>query len=64
MAEEVYILSAARTPVGSLNGALASLPAHQLGSVVIREAVARAGVKPEAVSEVFMGQILTAGQCT
>lgn len=61
MAEEVYILSAARTPVGSLNGALASLPAHQLGSVVIREAVARAGVKPEAVSEVFMGQILTAG---
>ena len=61
MAEEVYILSATRTPVGSLNGALASLPAHELGSVAIREAVARAGVKPEAVSEVFMGQILTAG---
>lgn len=61
MTEEVYILSAVRTPVGNLNGALASLPAHELGSVAIREAVVRAGVKPEAVSEVFMGQILTAG---
>ncbi len=59
---EIVIAGAARTPVGSFNGALASMPAHDLGTVVIAEALARAGVAPEAVSEVIMGQILTAGQ--
>jgi acetyl-CoA C-acetyltransferase len=59
--DEVVILSATRTPIGSLNGALSSLPAHQLGSVVIGEALKRGGVEAGEVSEVIMGQILTAG---
>jgi len=59
--KEVLILGAARTPVGNLNGALSTLPAHELGSVVIEEALKRAGTQPEVVSEVLMGQILTAG---
>ena len=58
---QVVIASAARTPVGSFNGAFASLPAHQLGEVAIRGALERAGVAPEEVNEVIMGQILTAG---
>lgn len=59
--EEVLIVSAARTPVGSLNGALSSLAAHQLGATAIAEALRRAGVAPGNVSEVIMGQVLTAG---
>ena len=58
----VVIASAARTPVGSFNGTLASLPAHELGKVVIKAALERAGVQPGDVSEVILGQILTAGQ--
>jgi acetyl-CoA C-acetyltransferase len=58
---EIVIASAARTPVGSFNGAFATLPAHTLGTVAIQAALARAGVKPEEVDEVIMGQILTAG---
>ncbi|GGG20005.1 acetyl-CoA acetyltransferase [Caldovatus sediminis] len=58
---EIVIASAARTPVGSFNGAFASLPAHALGTVAIRAAMERAGVKPEEVDEVIMGQILAAG---
>ncbi|MCB4824001.1 acetyl-CoA C-acetyltransferase [Roseicella aerolata] len=58
---EIVIASAARTPVGSFNGAFASLPAHALGTVAIQAALQRAGVKPEEVDEVIMGQILTAG---
>jgi acetyl-CoA C-acetyltransferase len=58
----IVIASAARTPVGSFNGSLASLPAHDLGKVAIREAMKRAGIEPGDVSEVIMGQILTAGQ--
>jgi len=57
---EIVIASAARTPVGSFNGAFAALPAHALGTVAIRAAMERAGVKPEEVDEVIMGQILTA----
>ena len=60
--DEVLILSAARTPIGNLNGALSTLPAHKLGSIVIREALKRGGVQPGDVSEVVMGQILTAGE--
>ena len=60
--EAIVIASAARTPVGSFNGALASVPAHGLGKVVITEALKRAGLEPGDVSEVIMGQILTAGQ--
>ena len=60
--EEIVIVGAARTPVGSFNGSLSSLPAHQLGEVVIRAALLRAGVKADEVDEVIMGQVLTAGQ--
>jgi len=62
MSEEVVIASAARTPVGSFNGALASVPAHYLGQVAIEAAVERAGIDKAEVSEVILGQILTAGQ--
>ena len=58
---EIVIASAARTPVGSFSGAFSSLPAHALGQVAIQAALARAGVKPDEVDEVILGQILTAG---
>jgi len=58
---DIVIAAAARTPVGSFNGALSSFPAHDLGIVAITEALARAKVEPDDVSEVIMGQILTAG---
>jgi acetyl-CoA C-acetyltransferase len=57
----VVIAGAARTPVGSFNGSLSGLPAHELGRVAIEAALQRAGVKGEEVGEVIMGQILTAG---
>jgi len=62
MSDDVVIVSAARTAVGSFNGAFASLPAHELGAVAIKAALERAGVEPGRVSEVIMGQILTAAQ--
>ncbi|XP_077976950.1 acetyl-CoA acetyltransferase, cytosolic-like [Glandiceps talaboti] len=62
MADPVVIVSAARTPVGSFNGALSSMPAHDLGSIVIKEALERAKVKPNEVSEVILGQVLTGAQ--
>jgi acetyl-CoA acetyltransferase len=62
MQDDIVIVGAARTPVGAFNGALASLPAHELGKVAIAEALKRAGVEGARVSEVIMGQILTAGQ--
>jgi acetyl-CoA C-acetyltransferase len=62
MQDDVVIVSAARTPVGAFNGAFANLPAHELGKIAIKEALKRAGVEGAKVSEVIMGQILTAGQ--
>ena len=62
MKDDIVIVSAARTPVGAFSGALSSLPAHELGKVAIQEALKRAGVEGGKVSEVIMGQILTAGQ--
>jgi acetyl-CoA C-acetyltransferase len=62
MKDDIVIVSAARTPVGAFNGSLSSLPAHELGKVAIQEALKRAGVEGGRVSEVIMGQILTAGQ--
>jgi acetyl-CoA C-acetyltransferase len=59
---EIVIASAARTAVGAFNGGLSSVPASTLGSVVIGEALARAGVDAPEVSEVILGQILAAGQ--
>src|SRR5437660_3632939 len=62
MKDDIVIVSAARTPVGAFNGALGGLPAHDLGKVAIAEALKRAGVEGKEVSEVIVGQILTAGQ--
>jgi acetyl-CoA C-acetyltransferase len=59
--ETVVIAGAARTPVGSFNGSLSGLPAHELGKVAIEAALDRAGVKQDEVSEVILGQILSAG---
>ena len=60
--EEIVIVGAARTPVGSFNGSLSSMPAHKLGEVAIRAALERAGVEAADVDEVIMGQVLTAAQ--
>ncbi|RIJ42255.1 acetyl-CoA C-acetyltransferase, partial [Maribellus luteus] len=57
---DIVIVSAARTPVGSFNGALSALPAHELGRVAIQAAVERAGVALADVDEVIMGQVLQA----
>ena len=62
MKNDIVIVGAARTPVGAFNGALGSLPAHDLGKVAIVEALKRAAVTGAEVSEVILGQILTAGQ--
>ncbi len=58
---DIVIVSAARTPVGSFNGALSSLPAHELGKIAIQAAVERAGITAGDVDEVIMGQVLQAG---
>jgi acetyl-CoA C-acetyltransferase len=58
--EEIYIVGAARTPIGKFGGSLAKTPAADLGALVIRKVLERAGVKAEQVSEVIMGQVLTA----
>jgi acetyl-CoA C-acetyltransferase len=55
------IVAAARTAIGKFGGSLAKVPASELGAIVIKEVLARAGVKPEQVDEVIMGQVLTAG---
>src|SRR5258706_114452 len=62
MKDDIVIVAAARTPVGAFNGAFATLPAHELGKVAIQETLKRAGVEGAQVSEVILGQILTAGQ--
>jgi len=62
MADDIVIVGAARTPVGAFNGAFGSLPAHELGQIAIKAALERAGVEGKRVSEVILGQILTAGQ--
>ncbi|MCA1826538.1 MAG: acetyl-CoA C-acyltransferase [Myxococcales bacterium] len=58
---EVVIVGAARTPIGAFQGSLASLPAPRLGAVAIKAALERAGVKPEEVKTVFMGEVLQGG---
>ncbi|PIP00344.1 acetyl-CoA C-acetyltransferase [Pleomorphomonas carboxyditropha] len=62
MNDEVVIVGAARTPIGSFNGALAQMPAHKLGEIAIRAALDRAGLRPEEVDEAILGQVLTAAQ--
>src|SRR5215469_16565408 len=62
MKDDIVIVSATRTPVGAFNGAFANVPAHELGKTAIKAALDRAGVEGAQVSEVILGQILTAGQ--
>jgi acetyl-CoA C-acetyltransferase len=62
MKDDIVIVGAARTPVGAFNGAFGNLPAHELGKVAITAALQRAGVEAPRVSEVILGQILTAGE--
>jgi acetyl-CoA C-acetyltransferase len=61
MSKEVYIISAVRTPIGSFMGGLSSIPATQLGSVAIKGALEKSGLKAEQIDEVFMGNVLQAG---
>ncbi|MBI5516774.1 MAG: thiolase family protein [Deltaproteobacteria bacterium] len=58
---EVFICSAVRTPIGSFQGALAEVPAPRLGAVAVKSALERAGLTPNAVDEVYLGNVLTAG---
>ena len=62
MSTDIVIVSAARTPVGSFNGAFANTPAHELGATAVKAALERAQVGPEEGDEVILGQVLTAGQ--
>lgn len=60
MNKEVYIISAVRTPIGSFGGSLSTVPAPMLGAAAIKGAIAKAGIKPEVIDEVFMGNVLQA----
>jgi len=62
--DDIVILSAVRTPIGSFNGSLSALKAHQLGAVAIKSVLARTNgaITPEEVTEVIMGQVLTANE--
>src|SRR6201747_1547885 len=62
MQDDIVIVGAARTPVGAFTGAVGNLPAHELGRTAIKAALERAGVEGRQVSEVILGQILTAGE--
>jgi acetyl-CoA C-acetyltransferase len=62
MSQSVVIVAATRTPVGSFNGALSSLPAQELGAIVIQSALAKADIDPASVDEVILGQVLIAAQ--
>ncbi|CAH2599081.1 putative acyltransferase [Rhodovastum atsumiense] len=62
MTHDIVIVAAVRTPVGSFNGGLGTLPAHALGAVAIQAAIARAGIEAGDVDEVILGQVLTAAQ--
>src|SRR5215217_7354968 len=59
---EAVILSAARTPVGKFQGSLSSVPAAQLGAIAVKAAVERAGINPEEIEEVIMGNVVQAGE--
>src|SRR5690625_3342454 len=62
MSDPIVIVSAARTPIGAMSGSFSSMAAHELGSAAIKAALERAGIQPEAVDEVLMGNVLQAGQ--
>ena len=60
--DDIVIVAAARTPVGSFNGAFGTVPAHVLGTAAIQAAIARAGIDPGDIDEVILGQVLTTNQ--
>ena len=59
--DEVVIISGCRTPVGKFQGSLSDMSATQLGAIVVREAVKRAGLNPKLVDECIMGNVISAG---
>ena len=59
--KDIVIISAVRTPIGKFQGALKSMTAPQLGALVVRTAVERAGLSPEQIDEVIMGNVVSAG---
>ena len=61
MARKVVLAGACRTAIGTMGGTLSTTPAPELGTIVIREALKRAGLKPEQVDEVYMGCVIQAG---
>ncbi|MFN3786500.1 MAG: beta-ketoacyl synthase N-terminal-like domain-containing protein, partial [Thiothrix sp.] len=61
MREDIVIVAAARTAIGSFGGSLAGIPAPKLGATVIKGLLERSGLKPEQINEVILGQVLTAG---
>ena len=62
MSKKVVIASACRTAIGTMGGSLSTIPVADLGAIVIKEAVNRAGIKPEDVEHVYMGCVIQAGQ--
>jgi acetyl-CoA C-acetyltransferase len=62
LVEDIVIVAAARTPVGSFNGAFANTPAHILGEVAIKAVIDRSGIDADEIDEVILGQVLTAGE--
>ena len=62
MAKKIVLAGACRTAIGTMGGALSTVPAADLGAVVIREALKRAGVAPDQVDQVYMGCVIQAGQ--
>ena len=62
MAKKVVLAGACRTAIGTMGGTLSTTPAPELGAIVIKEALKRAGVAPEAVDQVYMGCVIQAGQ--
>ena len=62
MAKKIVLAGACRTAIGTMGGALSTTPAAELGSIVIKEALNRAGVAPEKVDHVYMGCVIQAGQ--
>ena len=62
MAKKIVLAGSCRTAIGTMGGALSTVPAADLGAVVIKEALKRAGVAPDQVDQVYMGCVIQAGQ--
>jgi len=62
MEKKIVIAGACRTAIGTMGGALSTTPVQELGAIVIKEAIKRAGIKPENVEHVYMGCVIQAGQ--